>query len=75
MTILDSIAYDLRHTMPISVLIEDFLDVSHVCLSLPAVVGRSGVTRVLHPSLSGEEQDSFRHCAKVVRKTINQIGC
>lgn len=74
MTILDSIAYDLRHTMPISVLIEDFLDVSDVCLSLPAVVGRNGVTRVLHPSLSEEEQDSFRHCAEVVRKTIRQIG-
>lgn len=74
MTILDSIAYDLRHTMPISVLVEDFLDVSDVCLSLPAVVGRNGVTRILHPSLSDEEQNSFRRCAEVVRKTIRQIG-
>lgn len=73
MTILDSIAYDLRHTMPVSVLIEDFLNVRDVCLSLPAVVGRVGVTRVLHPNFVDEEQAAFRHCAKVVRETIDQL--
>ncbi|MEM6779800.1 MAG: lactate/malate dehydrogenase family protein [Planctomycetota bacterium] len=72
-TIVDSIAYDLRHTMPVSVLIEDFLDVRDVCLSLPAVIGRHGVTRVLHPELSQQEKASFRHCADVVGQTIAKL--
>ncbi|KAA5543590.1 lactate dehydrogenase [Roseiconus nitratireducens] len=74
MLILDSIAYDLRHTMPLSVLIEDFVGVSDVCLSLPAVVGRAGVTRVLRPTLSEQEQAAFRESAAAVRAAIANMG-
>ncbi len=73
MQILDSIVYDLRHTMPLSVLIDGFCDVSQVCLSLPAVIGRSGVTRVVRPQLSVEEQIAFRRCGESVRQTISQM--
>ncbi|RCS48244.1 lactate dehydrogenase [Bremerella cremea] len=74
MTIVDSIVYDLRHTMPVSVLIDGFLDVDEVCLSLPAVIGRQGVTRVLHPLLSDEEQAAFRHSADAVKSCIASLG-
>ncbi|EMI43584.1 lactate/malate dehydrogenase family protein [Rhodopirellula sp. SWK7] len=74
MTIVDSIVYDLRHTMPVSVLVDGFLGVSDVCLSLPAVIGREGVTRVLHPPLSEDEADSFRACAEKVRGTIDMMA-
>jgi L-lactate dehydrogenase len=70
-TVLDSIVYDLRHTMPVSVLIDGYLDVSDVCLSLPCVIGRAGITRVLHPPLSEEEQALFRYSASTV-KSVNQ---
>ena len=71
MTVLDSIAYDLRHTMPVSVLIDGYLDQHDLCLSLPCVIGRAGVTRILRPPMSDEEQSLFRHSAKTVRE-INQ---
>ncbi|TWT91958.1 lactate/malate dehydrogenase family protein [Stieleria varia] len=71
MQILDSIVYDLRHTMPLSVLIDGFCEVTDVCLSLPAVIGREGVTRVIRPQLTAEEQDAFRRSAESVRKTIS----
>lgn len=73
MTILDSIVYDLRHTMPVSVYIDDYLNVRNVCLSLPAVIGRDGVTRVLHPALNEDEQNAFRHSADVVGQTIRGL--
>jgi len=73
MTIVDSIVYDLRHTMPVSVLVDGFLGVEDVCLSLPAVIGRTGVTRILHPPLSDDEANAFRHCATKVRETINAM--
>lgn len=71
MSIVDSIVYDLRHTMPVSVLVDGFLGVNDVCLSLPAVIGRAGVTRILHPPLSEDEAAAFRHCATRVRETID----
>ena len=74
MAILDSITYDLRHTMPVSTLINDYLDVQDVCLSLPAVIGRAGITRVLHPLLSEDEQAAFRRSAEAVRNTLQQTS-
>jgi len=73
MTIIDSIVYDLRHTMPVSVLVDGFLGVQDVCLSLPAVIGRRGVTRVLHPPLTDDEVDAFRRCATTVRETLDSL--
>jgi L-lactate dehydrogenase len=74
MTILDSIVYDLRHTIPVSILVDSYLGVEDVCLSLPAVIGRAGVTRILHPVLSEDEQALFRHSADQVRSTIDKMG-
>ena len=74
MTILDSIVYDLRHTMPVSILVDGYLGVDDVCLSLPAVIGRAGVTRILHPLLSDEEQVSYRHSAEQVKQAIQRMG-
>ncbi|WP_436714602.1 lactate/malate dehydrogenase family protein [Roseiconus lacunae] len=72
--ILDSVVYDLRHTMPLSVLVDGFCDVEDVCLSLPTVVGRQGITRIIHPRLSDDEQQSLRRSAAAVRRTIEQVG-
>ncbi|MCC9605127.1 lactate/malate dehydrogenase family protein [Blastopirellula sp. JC732] len=73
MSIVDSIVYDLKHTMPVSVLIDGFLEVRDVCLSLPAVIGRGGVTRVLRPKLSEEEQAAFQRSADAVRANISAL--
>jgi len=64
------VALDTKHTMPISLKVDGFLGEEDVCLSLPAVVGRRGVERILHPSLDAKEQADFRHSAEVVRKVI-----
>ncbi len=72
--ILDSIVYDLRHTIPLSVLIDGFCGVHDVCLSLPAVIGRGGVTRVLKPVLTEQEQAAFIRSAEAVRRTIDQMA-
>lgn len=69
-TIVEAIARDSRRTMPVSVLVEGFLDEDDVCLSLPCVIGRAGVVRQLHPALSDEEEKAFRHSAQVVRDAI-----
>jgi len=68
--IVEAIALDTKHTMPVSVAIDGFLDVKDVCLSLPAVIGRGGVERILHPTLNETEAQAFRACAALVQHQI-----
>src|SRR6478735_125365 len=68
--IVEAIALDTKHTMPVSVAVDGFLGVKDVCLSLPAVIGRGGVERILHPRLNEAEANAFRASAAAVRQQI-----
>lgn len=68
--IVESIVRDEKRTMPLSVRIDGFCDVRDVCLSVPVVLGKEGVERVLKPSLSEAECVAFRKSAEVVRAAI-----
>ncbi len=69
---LESIVDDGRRTMPVCTRIENYQGVNDVCLSVPAVLGRGGITRIVLPALSEEEAAQFRRCATVVREAIEQ---
>lgn len=63
----------LRHqntVLSVSSLIEDYYGMSDVCFSLPTVVGRGGIQRVLRLELDETEASSLRHSADVLRKTV-----
>jgi len=68
--IVEAIVRDTQQTMPVSVAIDNYLGVNNVCLSLPVVLGRSGVERILHPELNEEEARAFRTCAATVQAQI-----
>jgi L-lactate dehydrogenase len=44
-----------------------------VTLSLPSVVGREGVTRILQPAMSDEERRSLGQSAEVLRQALQRI--
>ena len=71
--VVESIYLNNQRTIPVSTLIENYLGVDDVFLSLPAVIGRKGVERVLHPGLSDKEQQAFRHSASVVKQVIKEV--
>ncbi len=68
--VVEAIAWDTHRTMPLSVVVEGFLGVRDVCLSLPVVVGKDGIARVLEPELGDDEQAAFRRSAETVRQGI-----
>lgn len=68
--IVEAIALDTKHTLPVSVAVDGFLGVKDVCLSLPAVIGRGGVERILHPRLNDAEAQAFRASAAAVQSQI-----
>lgn len=72
--IVQSIANDLRYTMPVSVQIDGYCDVAGVCLSVPCVVGRQGVHLRLAPKLNEHERACFRKCAEAVRSVLALVA-
>lgn len=71
--IVDSILQDSRRTLPVSVPLHDYYGVGDVCLSVPVIVGRTGVQSVLTPVFTPSEIESFRQSAKHVRAVIDSL--
>lgn len=69
-----TIRNDQHRTLPVSTLVEGYLGEHDVCLSLPCVVGRQGIGRVLYPDLPEDEAAAFKRSAESVRETIEQLG-
>ncbi len=72
--IVESVLHDSHRTLPVSILLQGFEEQRDVCLSIPAVIGRTGVVRQLHPKFTAEEAQLFRLSADAVRKVIARIG-
>lgn len=72
-TIMESLVLNSRRVLPVSILIERYLGVSDVCLSMPAVVGRNGIQRVIDLDLNEEEQQHFRKSAEALKEFIRAV--
>ncbi|MDB5955274.1 hypothetical protein [Ramlibacter sp.] len=59
---------DEREVIPVG----SFSPAYGVTLSLPSVVGRRGVERVLHPALSGAEEQALQRSADTLRAAIDR---
>jgi L-lactate dehydrogenase len=53
---------------------EDYCGIGDAWLSLPAVINRNGVERMLRIDLDGQEADALRHSADVLKRTLAQIA-
>lgn len=71
--IVRAILRDQNRVLTVSTLIPGFHGVQDVCLSLPAVVNRQGVSRVLDLSLTPSEKKQFQHSGQVLRDIIDQL--
>ncbi len=72
--IVEAIAGNANSVMPVSTRIDGLYGISDVCLSMPCVIGRGGVVKVLPIWLDEEEQQRLQHSAGVVRRVIDQLG-
>ena len=73
-TTIEAILRNEKRTLPLSIEMDGLYEVQGVCLSVPVVVGRRGVERILHPPLNEAEQEAFRACAHAVRAVIEGAG-
>ncbi len=71
--IVEAIVRDQKTVLSVSSLIEDYYGINDVCLSLPTVVDRTGVARVLRLELSDEEVDGLQRSADVLKATARGL--
>jgi L-lactate dehydrogenase len=68
--IIEAVVRDEASVLTVSTLIDGHYGIRDVCLSLPAIIERSGVRRVLPIPLSVEERERLRASADAVRAAI-----
>jgi L-lactate dehydrogenase len=73
MRIVQSILRHQNTVLSVSSLIEDYYGISDVCFSLPTVVDRGGIQRVLRLELDEEERAKLHRSAEILRKTIESL--
>lgn len=68
--IVEAVVRDEAAVLTVSTLVQGEYGVRDVCLSLPAIVGRSGVQRVLPVWLTQAEVEALRRSAGVIRSVM-----
>jgi L-lactate dehydrogenase len=74
MRIVEAILRDQNTVLSVSSLVDDYYGLSDVCFSLPTIVNRGGVERLLRLELAPDEVEKLRHSAEVLRQTIADAG-
>ena len=71
--ICEAIVRDDKAVLPVSTLLDGQYGIRGVYLSLPCVIGASGVERILTPALNPEEHTGLLHSAAVLRSAFAQL--
>ena len=72
--IVEAILRDEKTILTVSTLLNDYYGVSDTYLSVPTVVGKNGVEKVLSVDFSEEEKEKFTSSARIMREYINRIN-
>ena len=73
MRITQAILRNQSTVLSVSSVINDYYGISDVCFSLPTVIDRGGVEKVLRLELNPEEIERLRHSAEVLKTTIGSL--
>ena len=71
--IVQAILRDQNRVLTVSCLTNGIYGIEDVYLSLPAVVNRYGVNRIVQLSLSTQEKEQLKHSAQLLRKAIKEL--
>ena len=71
--IVESVLRNEHSVLTVSSLLNDYYGVDDVCLSVPTVVDRSGIVKVIQSPLSDLEIERFQQSAAVLKQAINEL--
>jgi L-lactate dehydrogenase len=73
MRIVEAILRDQNTVLSVSSLVNGIYGISEVCLSLPTIVNRNGIHKVLKVKLSADEEGQMRRSASVLKSTLRKL--
>lgn len=73
MRIVEAIIRNQNTVLSVSSMVDDYCEIKDVFLSLPSIVNRTGVARVLRLDLNDAEVAGLRKSADILKRTIAQI--
>lgn len=72
--ITEAILRDENSVFPVSVYLDNYLGIKNIYLSVPAVLNKKGVDRVLALSLDKQERESLHKSAQMLKEVIKKVG-
>ena len=72
--ILEAVLHDEHRVLPVTSLLDGVHGIADVCLSMPAVLGRAGVERVLETPVDAGELEQLARSAATIRAGIDQVA-
>lgn len=72
--ICEAIIRDEKSILPVSIYLDGEFGLEGATLSLPSIVGKNGIEKIVPISLSDEEQKALAHSAEVLKETAATIG-
>lgn len=66
----DSVHMNLNRTFSVSLLLDGEYGVREAALSVPALIGEKGVTRILTPELTKEEKEAFQQSGRLIASVL-----
>ncbi len=72
--IVESILSDQRSVLSVSTLVPECYSLGEIYLSLPSVVGKNGVERVLEMPLTEQEAHGLQDSAGLLREVLSELG-
>lgn len=61
---------DSKSILPVSIPLHNYKDISGMALSVPCIVGREGVEKILDVKMSWDEKEKLQHAASVLKKLV-----
>ncbi|MCL5073745.1 MAG: L-lactate dehydrogenase [Actinobacteria bacterium] len=59
--------------LPVSTLVEDYLDVNDLYISLPCVINSEGVKKIIRPVFDEDEEKQFKESAGIIRQHLDKL--
>ncbi len=69
----EAIHYDKKMLLPVSTYLEGEFDQSGLCIGVPAIIGKSGVEKIVEVKLAGQEKEWFDKGAATIKEAIASL--
>lgn len=69
-----SILRDENRILTVSTLLDGYYDIEQVCLSVPVLINRNGISKIIQIQMNEQERQKFQKSARELKKVIHEIG-